>query len=82
MSPHSEPSGVESVVRRYSDIDRRSGVERRKAHKIEYFLSGGPERRSFKERRSTKERRSHWVRVSEWCSVRLESLEAGKVSRR
>ena len=75
-------SGAESVIRRFSDIDRRSGADRRKAHKLEYFLNGGLERRSFKERRSQKERRANWVRVSEWCSVRLESLEAGKVPRR
>lgn len=66
------------MSKRYSDIDRRSGVDRRKAHKLEYFMRGGMERRSFRERRSIKERRMGWVRVSDWCSVRLESLQAGK----
>jgi hypothetical protein len=66
------------LTRRFSDIDRRSGVDRRKAHKLEYFLNGGLERRGFKERRSIKERREGWVRVSEWTSLRLESLRAGK----
>jgi hypothetical protein len=66
------------LIRRSSDMDRRSGVDRRKAHKLDYFLNGGVERRSFKERRSVKERREGWVRVSEWTSLRLESLQVGK----
>ena len=66
------------MIRRSSDMDRRSGVDRRKAHKLDYFLNGGVERRSFKERRSVKERREGWVRVSEWTSLRLESLQVGK----
>jgi hypothetical protein len=74
--------GVETLAKRYYDIDRRSGVDRRKAHKLEYFLQGGAERRSFRERRLSEERRSGWVRVGDWCSVRLESLEAGKGPRR
>jgi len=78
---HGDP-GVEALTQRFSDIDRRSGVDRRKAHKLEYFLNGGVERRSFKERRSSKERREGWVRVSDWCSVRLESLQARKVPKR
>ena len=70
------------MIRRFSDMDRRSGVDRRKAHKLEYFLNGGQERRSFKERRSIKERRHGWVRVSEWASLRLESLQAGKAPKK
>jgi hypothetical protein len=69
------------VIQRFSDIDRRSGIDRRKAHKLDYFLNGGVERRKFKEWRSRRERRTHWVRVSEWFSVRLGSLESGKVPR-
>lgn len=64
--------------RRHYGIDRRFGVDRRKVHKLEYFLQGGLERRSFKERRSGLERRSGWVKVSDWGSVRMESLEEGK----
>jgi hypothetical protein len=75
-------AGVEALTQRFSDIDRRSGMDRRKAHKLEYFLNGGVERRNFKERRSSKERREGWVRVSDWCSVRLDSLRAGKVPKR
>jgi hypothetical protein len=70
------------MPKRHYDIDRRSGADRRKAHKLEYFLQGGVERRSFKERRSTEERRSGWIRVSDWCSVRAESLESGKGPRK
>ena len=70
------------MTRRFSDMDRRSGLDRRKAHKLEYFLNGGLERRSFKERRSIKERRDGWVRVSEWTSLRFESLQAGKTPRK
>ena len=73
---------VETMTKKTYDIDRRSGVDRRKAHHLEYFLQGGVERRSFKERRSGGERRSGWVKVSDWCSVRQESLEAGKRTKR
>ena len=52
-----------------SPIDRRSGLERRKAHSLDYFLKGGEEKRSWTERRSEVERRKDWVRVSEWVSV-------------
>ena len=70
------------MTRRFSDLDRRSGLDRRKGHKLEYFLNGGLERRSFKERRSIKERREGWVRISEWTSLRLESLQAGKTPKK
>ena len=70
------------MIRRSANMDRRSGVDRRKAHKLDYFLNGGVERRSFKERRSNKERRQGWVRVSEWTSLRLESLQAGKTPKK
>lgn len=66
------------MPKRTYDIDRRTGVDRRKSHKLEYFLQGGVERRSFKERRSSEERRSDWVRVGDWCSVRLKSLQSGR----
>jgi hypothetical protein len=57
------------IENRGSFIDRRSGIDRRRAHNPNYFLKGGVERRSFKERRSQVERRKHWVRVDEWVSV-------------
>lgn len=57
-----------------SPIDRRSGVERRKAHNLDYFIGGGPERRDWKERRSKVERRKDWIRVCEWVSVSMGDL--------
>ena len=52
-----------------SPIDRRSGLERRNEHSLDYFLKGGGEKRSWTERRSETERRGDWIRVSEWVSV-------------
>ncbi len=59
-----------------SPLDRRSGVDRRKAHNLDHFLSGGTERRSWKERRSKPERRKEWVRVDEWVSALVSDLES------
>jgi hypothetical protein len=56
-------------------FDRRSGVDRRKAYKLEYLLEGGTERRSYKDRRSQNERRKDWIRVSEWSSVWRELFD-------
>ena len=52
-----------------SSLDRRSGLDRRNEHSLDYFLSGGAEKRSWTERRSEMERRGDWIRVSEWVSV-------------
>ena len=52
-----------------SGIDRRSGADRRIVFNVDYWLTGGVERRRWKERRSEFERRAEWVRVSQWCSV-------------
>jgi hypothetical protein len=57
------------MERRGFRIDRRSGIDRRKIHDLNYFIIGGVERRKFKERRSREERRKNWVRVDEWISV-------------
>jgi hypothetical protein len=57
------------MERRTYRIDRRSGVDRRKIHDLNYFIIGGLERRKFKERRWKGERRKNWVRVDEWISV-------------
>jgi hypothetical protein len=61
-------------------IDRRSGTDRRKAHNLDYFLSGGEERRSWNERRSQIERRKDWIRASDWSSVFLGDLFVWKSS--
>ena len=52
-------------------IDRRSGEDRRKVYDVDYWESGGKEKRSAKQWRQQKERRSSWVNVSEWSSVYL-----------
>ncbi len=65
-----------------SMIDRRSGVDRRKVHDLEYFLKGGVERRSWKERRSKGERRKDWLRADEWTSVSVSDLRVGITSTR
>jgi hypothetical protein len=57
------------LKRRRFDIDRRSGADRRRVHNLDYFSSGGIERRSWKELRSGGERRAEWMRVGEWNSV-------------
>ena len=57
------------LEKKRTDIDRRSGQERRRVYDIDYFSNGGINRRSGKERRSPVERRRDWVRVSEWSSV-------------
>jgi hypothetical protein len=56
-----------------SDIDRRSGEDRRKElysreDNFRYFSKKGVERRSWEERRSIDERRANWLRVNKWCS--------------
>jgi len=55
--------------RRRALLDRRSGEDRRNTYSLDYFLSGGVERRKGVERRSPKERRSDWKRVGKWYSV-------------
>lgn len=52
-----------------SSFDRRSGLDRRIEHSLDYFLKGGAENRSWTERRSETERRGDWIRVSDWVSV-------------
>ena len=46
-----------------SGIDRRSGADRRRVFNVDYWLSGGLERRRWRERRA------EWARVTQWCSV-------------
>ncbi len=50
-------------------IDRRSAEGRRQLYDLNYFLSGGVERRNNKERRQLVERRSNFIKVSEWSSA-------------
>jgi hypothetical protein len=60
--------------KRKSVVDRRSGVDRRQVHLLEYFIQGGVERRSGKDRRKRLERRADWVRVDDWYSICLGAV--------
>ena len=86
---HGRPPGaferLKMMERRGYRIDRRSGIDRRKIHDLNYFIRGGEERRKFAERRSREERRKNWVRVDEWISVFVDDpveLKRGKSPRR
>ena len=57
------------IDRRSALIDRRLWGDRRKVYSLDYFLSGGIERRKGADRRKQPERRSKWLRVGPWCSV-------------
>ena len=52
-----------------SDIDRRSGNDRRQDYNLNYFEENNSERRSHIERRYPHENRLDWVRYSQWQSV-------------
>ena len=58
-----------------SDMDRRSGEDRRREYDLDYFSNGGVERRNWKEQRSKAERRVGWTRVSKWSSMSLKALK-------
>jgi len=57
--------------RRIADplFDRRSGDDRRKAHKRGYLAQGGVERRNGREIRQKNERRDQYVRTNKWSSI-------------
>ena len=50
-------------------IDRRSGGDKRRSYRLDYFTRGGEARRRQIERRKSGERRSRWVRGSHWRNV-------------
>ena len=53
-----------------SNLDRRSGDDRRAVYDLDYFAGDGEERRDTQmKRRSHRERRSGWVRIGPWASV-------------
>ena len=66
------------MEKRGSNLDRRSGADKRKLFHRGLFSKGGVERRCGEERRSKFEARQAWVRVSKWSSVRLEGLKIAK----
>ena len=55
-------------------LDRRCGDDRREVYLVDYFATGGAERRTHRERRRMNERREGCVRVSRWSSVCTEKL--------
>jgi len=51
-------------------LDRRSGADRRRSYSLDYFSTGGIERRRHHgDRRRNPERRHKWIRVTDWSSV-------------
>lgn len=60
---------LKKVKKRISDFDRRSGIDRRLQYDLDYFFSGGTERRLHNERRSDVERRSDWLKINKFSSV-------------
>jgi len=64
-----------------SDLDRRSGKDRRRVYHLGYFMKGRVERRLDKERRSKFERREGWLRIGKWRGAYLESLMIAKFLR-
>lgn len=58
---------------RNSELDRRSGLDRRKGYSLDYFSNGGTERRKYKDRRRSPEKREGWVRMGDtWASFKVE----------
>jgi len=61
-----------------SFFDRRSGKDRRRKLKLDYFFYRGQDRRDLTNRRTKSERREAWVRVSKWSSVCLRDIKLSK----
>ena len=61
-----------------SSLDRRSGIDRRRAYRLGLFMKYADEKRSGDERRSRDERRKGWVRGDRWSSLQLEGLKIAK----
>lgn len=64
---NAEDEKIDSCSR--SNIDRRSGMDRRQMHDLNRLIDDETQRRSIKERRETDELRSDWVRISKWSSM-------------
>jgi hypothetical protein len=63
------------LEKRIPGIDRRSQKDRRSVYDLDYFFSGGAERRGWIERRSQAERRVGWKRVDKWASHPMGGLK-------
>jgi len=70
---------AKDMVALRTGFDRRTGVERRVSHDLDYFDKGGKERRKpIDQRRSRQEFRQGWVRYTDYSSVWLsEAPEDG-----
>ncbi len=68
--PESSTASIRNWVEKRNRCfaDRRSGVDRRIYYSIDYFVSGGRERRSGGDRRSGIERRRNWAKNGMPCS--------------
>ena len=61
-----------------SNIERRSGKDRRRIFNHGHFRFGRAARKNLLEQRSQAERRAGWVRVNKWSSVYLSDLKIAK----
>ena len=68
------------MEKRDSDFDRRAGIDRRLHYDLDYFFSGGIERRSPFERRLDFERRSGWLKISKFSSVFMSAADEIHIS--
>jgi hypothetical protein len=55
-------------------LDRRSEMDRRNVYDLDYFLTGGEERRMPNNRRAYKERRGDWLRIGKWLSINVQDI--------
>jgi len=55
--------------RRSCFLDRRSGEDTRAVYSLDYFFSGGRERRRGRDRRSRGERRARWLKNGIPCAT-------------
>ena len=63
---------------RRSDIERRSGKDRRRHFSFKGLVFKRKDRRVSPERRVGTEMRENWVRISKWSSVPLNHLKISK----
>ena len=70
MNPDDPTDRDKAHLKGRSVMDRRTGDDRRETYDLNYFTTGGVERRKMYERRHRrKDRRKKWVMVDTCCSV-------------
>lgn len=65
----------ENPQKKRAFFDRRSGLDRRDAYSLDYFLDGGGERRTTvvgERRHKSEDRRKTWIKISRWSSLYVE----------